>query len=140
MVTLLHMAATETGDVSCLLCLQMMLKELCVTFSRSQSYLGSNKQCHELFYHFSEAEEKKRERKSLPARQSQGRSGPVGRFPGLLRHRTIRGGVPEAEGKRLKILLILVEGTERFLGWNFSKFISVSLWLCFPRYCSTRRP
>lgn len=60
----------------------------------------------------------KEKEKSLPARQSQGRTGPVGRFPGLLRHGAIRGAAPEAQGEGLMILLTWVEGTERFLGWK----------------------
>ena len=44
---------------------------------------------------------------------NQGRSGSVGRFPGLLRHGTIRGGALEAQGEGLKILLTLVEGIGR---------------------------
>ena len=52
------------------------------------------------------------------ARQSQGRPRLAGRFPGLLRHGTIRGGALEAQGKGLKILLTLVEGTGRLLDGN----------------------
>jgi hypothetical protein len=57
----------------------------------------------------------------------------------------IKGGALEAQGEGLKILLTLVEGTERFWGWeqmscvHFSKIVSVSLCLCFPQYSSVRR-
>ena len=54
--------------------------------------------------------------KVLPARQSQGRSGPVGRLPGLPRHGPIRGD--EAQGEGLKILSTLVERTGMFLDGN----------------------
>lgn len=56
--------------------------------------------------------------KNLPDRQSQGRSGSVGRFPSLLRHRMVRGAALEAQGKGLQVLLNLVEGTGRLLGRN----------------------
>jgi hypothetical protein len=45
---------------------------------------------------------------SLLVRQSQGRPESAGRFPGLLTHGTIRGATPEAQGKGLNVLLILV--------------------------------
>lgn len=40
---------------------------------------------------------RERERESLPARNSQDSSGSIGRFPGLLRHETIRIGVLESQ-------------------------------------------
>jgi len=40
--------------------------------------------------------EEKKEREGLPARHSQGRSRPVGRFFSLLRYGTLREGVLEA--------------------------------------------
>jgi hypothetical protein len=88
------------------------------------------------FCYFSEAE-KKRARKGLPARQGQGRSGPVGRYPDLPRHGMIRGGGPEAQGKGPKILSgrnreVWGMGTMSFV--HFSKIVSISLWLCFPEY------
>ena len=72
--------------------------------------------------------------------KSQDRSGTVGRVPRLLRHGTIRGGAPEAQGEGLKILLKLVEGIGRFLDGNIcltcilQQVVSVSLWLCLPLY------
>jgi hypothetical protein len=49
---------------------------------------------------FSDAEKRKRQRdRDLPTRQSQGRSRSAGRFPGLLKHGTARGGALEAHGK-----------------------------------------
>lgn len=86
--------------------------------------------------------ELRNKRQSLPGRQSGGRS--VGRVPGLLRHGTIRGDAFEAQGEGLKSLLTLVEEKGGFrMGTNvfcvcFS-IASVSVWLCFPWYCSIRR-
>lgn len=75
--------------------------------------------CLEPFVASLKQREKERERgKSLPARQNQGRSGAVGRFPTLLRHGMIRGGVLKAQDEGLKILLTLVEGIGRFLDGN----------------------
>ena len=77
--------------------------------------------------------------------KSQDRSGTVGRVPRLLRHGTIRGGALEAQGKGLKILLTLVEGIGRFSGENkclvciFYQIVYVSLWICFPQYCSIKK-
>jgi hypothetical protein len=62
------------------------------------------------FRHFSEAErEREREIDCLL-----GRSGPVGTFPGLLGHGSVRGSAPGAQGQGLKMLLTLVERTEAF--------------------------
>lgn len=52
--------------------------------------------CLELFYCISEAEEKKKKKKSLPARQSPG----LLAGPSLMRHGMVRGGAPEAQGSR----------------------------------------
>jgi len=52
------------------------------------------------------------------ARPSQGRSGSVGRFPGLLRHGTVGGAILETQGEGLRVLLTLVEGTGKFLNKN----------------------
>ena len=69
--------------------------------------------CWEPFAASLKQRRKKRE-KSLPARQSEGKSGPVVRFPGLLRHGMIRGGTLGARGEKLKILLTLVRGIGTF--------------------------
>lgn len=76
------------------------------------------------FCHFSEAEEKERERESLPARESQGRPGSAGRILSLLRCGPIRGGALEAQGERLKIRLALVENREVF-GWERKSYVYI---------------
>lgn len=87
----------------------------------------------EVIYSCSQTEEKKG-RKSLPTRQSQGGSRPVGRFLSLLRYGTIRADVLEAY-----ISIDLGGKTERIRAWEqmhctFKNIVSLSLWLCFLPY------
>lgn len=64
------------------------------------------------------------EKEESACRHSQGRSESVGRFPSLLVHGTI-GGVREAQGEGLEILLTSVEGTD-VLCVYFSKLLMLA--------------
>jgi hypothetical protein len=61
---------------------------------------------------------RKKEREKSACQAMSGKLGSFGRFPGHLRHGTIRGVTFEAQGKGIMILLSLVEGTSRVLHGN----------------------
>jgi hypothetical protein len=90
------------------------------------------RKCQDPFAAFlKQRKKKKKEKFCLP-----GRTGPVGRFPGLLRHRGIRGAAGSRLGADDSIDLggrnRDVSGMRTNVCVHFTKIVSVSLWFCFP--------
>ena len=62
--------------------------------------------------------QREKKRKVCLLKESQGGSRSIGRFSDLLRHGMIRGGILEAQGKEMKIVMTLVEGIGKLLCWT----------------------